>query len=217
MDLPAALPIFPLPGALLLPLARLPLNIFEPRYLEMISQALSGARLIGMIQPRDPAMAETKPALYHIGCAGRLVAYEETDDGRFLITLKGISRFSVARELAVTTPYRQVAANWADFAHDLEPPEAPSEAARLRLSDAFKRYLEANGLKTDWKQVGQTNAASLVTFLAVTCPFTPSEKQGLLECRDAFVRADMLISLFDMAARGQGGPEPADQGAPPLH
>ena len=214
-DLPPTIPIFPLPGALLLPGGRLPLNIFEPRYLDMVTDALSTTRLIGMIQPLDPRMADEPPALYDVGCAGRLTSYQETDDERFLITLSGISRFAVAEELEVMTRYRQVAVDWAPFAIDMEEGPVPSDAAHARLSQAFKNFLDAKGLKTEWEQIERTDAGALVTFLAMVCPFRPSEKQGLLECRDAFERTDMLISLFDIGAHGPAAEDDEDDGAPP--
>ena len=216
-DLPAKIPIFPLPGALLLPGGRLPLNIFEPRYLDMVTDALSTKRLIGMIQPLDPGMADAVPALYHVGCAGRLTSYQETDDDRFLITLSGISRFAVDQELEVTTRYRQVAADWTPFAIDMAGGPVPSDAARTRLCDAFKGFLDAKSMKTDWEQLEHTDASALVTFLAMVCPFSPSEKQGLLECRDAFERTDMLISLFDIGAHGTAADGEDDATPPPVH
>lgn len=208
-DLPQALPVFPLTGALLLPRGHLPLNIFEPRYLAMVDAALSGNRLIGMIQPAEPegeAQAD-KPALSAIGCAGRLTGYRETEDGRYLITLTGICRFRAGPELDGIMPFRQVQPDFAAYRGDLQPVEVDEAAfPRDRLLDALKSYLARRDLKADWESAAGAPAETLVNALAMLCPFEPLEKQALLEAKDWQARVQTLIALLDMAgAETPGG------------
>jgi len=203
-ELPEVLPLFPLPGALLLPGGQLPLNIFEPRYLRMVDDALAGGRMIGMIQPRN-GMADEKPPLYGVGCAGRLTGFNETDDGRYLITLTGIKRFRLAEELAADTPYRQANADFTVFeADDIVDPTAEL-VDRERLEDAMHHYLDAEGLKTDWEAVDEAPTQALVSSLAMGCPFAPNEKQALLEAKSTDVRAECLIALMEMSSAGENG------------
>lgn len=206
-ELPRTIPVFPLSGALLLPRGRLPLNIFEPRYLAMVRAALAGERIIGMIQPTDPDSPSRAPEVYGIGCAGRITAFSETDDGRFLITLTGVTRFRVEEELSAVTPYRQVAADYAPFRDDLDPPEGTAaEIGRDRLLPALKAYLELNGMAADWKAIADAPAETLVNALAMICPFAPSEKQALLEAPTLSDRARVMIALIEMAvAQSAGG------------
>ena len=152
-DLPQRLPVFPLAGALLLPRAELPLNIFEPRYLEMITDAMASERLIGMIQPEPDFEKDERPPLLKVGCAGRITAYAETPDDRILVTLTGVSRFAVVEELDTDLPYRQVVANFHPFAIDLVSDIGASEVNRPALLKAFRDYLNANDMKADWEQV----------------------------------------------------------------
>ncbi len=200
-ELPATLPVFPLSGVLLLPRGKLPLNIFEPRYLEMTQDALGAGRLIGMIQPRradDPAAV---PELYEVGCAGRITQFAETDDGRFLITLTGVCRFAILGELASMRGYRRAQVDWDRFRDDLAP--LPSvELDRDGLVERLKRYFDTQGIKADWNSIGATQDERLVTTLSMICPFEPGEKQGLLECPSLVARAEMLMALLDMAAAG---------------
>jgi Lon protease-like protein len=195
--LPASLPIFPLPGALLLPGGRLPLNIFEPRYLNMVRDAIAGPRLIGMIQPstdsEDPGSAET----YKTGCAGRIVAFQETEDGRFLITLAGLIRFDVARELPLEEGYRRVEPEFDRFRDDLA--EDTDEIDREGLLEALRGYFDVSGLDGDWAAVEKAADEALVTSLAMACPFDPPEKQALLEAMTLGERAETLITLLRMA------------------
>jgi Lon protease-like protein len=195
--LPASLPIFPLPGALLLPGGRLPLNIFEPRYLNMVRDAIAGPRLIGMIQPstdsEDPGSAET----YKTGCAGRIVAFQETEDGRFLITLAGLIRFDVARELPLEEGYRRVEPEFDRFRDDLA--EDTDEIDREGLLEALRGYFDVSGLDGDWAAVEKAGDEALVTSLAMACPFDPPEKQALLEAMTLGERAETLITLLRMA------------------
>ncbi|HLA01781.1 MAG TPA: LON peptidase substrate-binding domain-containing protein, partial [Aestuariivirga sp.] len=166
-DLPETLPVFPLPGALLLPRADLPLNIFEPRYLEMFSDALSGERIIGIIQPKDDSGDGERPDLMKIGCAGRITSYAETVDGRMLVTLTGISRFSIKSELATTTVYRQVVADFNPFAIDLVMDLGAAEVNRPALLTAFKDYLSANNMSADWSEINAASTEVLVNTLSL--------------------------------------------------
>jgi Lon protease-like protein len=209
-DLPAVIPVFPLTGALLLPHTRLPLNIFEPRYLAMVDAAMDGARLIGMIQPRNANedMAK-KPELVGIGCAGRIVEYSETDDGRYQIVLLGIARFRVAHEVDAETAFRQVAADYGAYAGDMI--EAPDIAIpRDRLLAALKPYLHERQMKTDWKSIEEAPAEALVSALCMICPFEPMEKQSLLEAPTLKDRTETLIALLEIAnaSSPSGGRQP---------
>jgi Lon protease-like protein len=198
-DLPQKLPVFPLPGALLLPRADLPLNIFEPRYLEMISDALSGERIIGIIQPRDDSNSAERPELMKVGCAGRITSYAETPDGRMLVTLTGVSRFSLKSELTVDTAYRQVVANFKPFAIDLVMDLGAAEVNRPALLTAFKDYLTANNMSADWSEINAASTEVLVNTLSLLAPYPASEKQALLEAPDLKTRADVLVALTEMA------------------
>jgi hypothetical protein len=208
-ELPAVIPVFPLAGAILLPKGLLPLNIFEPRYLRMIDDALGGARVIGMIQPRENDGA-LKPPLYEVGCAGRITAFQETGDGRYLISLHGLSRFRVASELGAATPYRQVNADYSGFPGDMSEDRSGEAVDRERLFDAMRGYFAAEGLSTDWKEAGAAPAEALVNSLAMGCPFAPNEKQALLEAPTLADRADCLIALMRMSG-GEAPNEPTLQ------
>ena len=198
-DLPSTLPVFPLPGALLLPRADLPLNIFEPRYLEMISDALSGERIIGIIQPKDDSDTGERPGLMAVGCAGRITSYTETPDGRMLVTLTGISRFSIKSELAPKTAYRQVVADFNPFAIDLVMDLGANEVNRPALLTAFKDYLNANNMSADWSEINTASTEVLVNTLSLLAPYPANEKQALLEAPDLKTRADVLVALTEMA------------------
>jgi uncharacterized protein len=198
-DLPPRLPVFPLPGALLLPRAELPLNIFEPRYMEMVTDALAGDRLIGMIQPVAEAASQERPELMPVGCAGRITAYAETPDNRMLITLTGVSRFSVVEELDAGTGYRQVIANFHPYAVDLVSDLGASEVNRPALLKAFRDYLNANDMNADWDQVDAASTEVLVNTLSLLAPYASREKQALLEAPDLKTRADVLVALTEMA------------------
>ena len=202
-DLPQTLGIFPLTGVLLLPRGALPLNVFEPRYLALVEAALSGSRLIGMIQPVEHEDKALKPALSAIGCAGRITAYRETDDNRYLITLTGICRFRVASELATDQPFRQVTADYAPFAGDLVEGD-DSEFPRERMLAALQEYLTRRELKADWRSVMNAPAETLVNALAMLCPFEPAEKQALLEAPGWQERVHTLLALLEMASAGTG-------------
>ena len=205
--LPNVLPVFPIGGAVLLPRGVMPLNIFEPRYLAMVRDAMAGDKLIGMIQPRgggDGAGEKNRPGLFDVGCAGRITEFRETGDGRMIIALTGVARFAVARELDVTTPYRQVMPDFDAFADDAGEPRPLAAAARSALETTLRGYLDTQGLSADWKAVSEADDDSLVTTLSAVCPFDPVERQALLEARDLPARAATLNALMTFA-QGSGG------------
>ncbi len=202
--LPKIIPIFPLAGVLLLPRGTLPLNIFEPRYLKMTADALGAERVIGMVQPRDPAAGDGNPEVYPTGCAGRITRFNETDDGRYLITLAGLCRFEIAQELPVYHGYRRVVPRWEAFAADLAE-GIGSGIDRDRLFGRMRAYFRAQGIDADWQEIKETPDERLVTALAMLCPFEPSEKQALLECPTLAERNDAMIALMEMALRGDDG------------
>jgi Lon protease-like protein len=199
-ELPDTLPVFPLAGALLLPRAELPLNIFEDRYLRMFDAALSGDRLIGMIQTSDDGK---KPALARVGCAGRITSYSETDDGRLLIGLTGICRFEVLGEKKVKTPYRQCNVTYDGFAADLVTENQAKMVNRDAVITAFRQYLEANNMTANWEEVERVSTENLVNTLSQMAPYPAAEKQALLEAPDLQSRADMLIALTELALAKQ--------------
>jgi len=208
-ELPAELPIFPLPGVLLLPGGRLPLNIFEPRYLAMTRRALAGDRLIGMLQPSEAPGAPPPPDVgaadtFPVGCAGRIVAFSETDDGRYLVTLAGLIRFRIAEELPRSPEgFRRVRPDFAPFRADLEP-EDGGPVDRPLLVAALKRYFERHGLTADWAAIEKAPDERLVTSLAMLCPFAPTEKQVLLEAPTLGERAAAMIAILQMGAHEPG-------------
>lgn len=198
-DLSPTLPVFPLTGVLLLPRGLLPLNIFEPRYIAMVDDALASDRLIGMIQPSDPECRARAPEIYPLGCAGRITCFEETDDGRYLITLTGLCRFRVAEELRTIRGYRRIHADWSGFPDDLsESPDQPV-LDRDRLSRALSAYFQRHGISANWDAIAQTPDERLITSLSMICPFAPPEKQALLEVPTLPERAELLLSLIEMA------------------
>lgn len=201
-DLPRVLPIFPLEGVLLLPGGRLPLNIFEPRYLAMFDDALAGHRLIGMIQPCETCRDADMPKVYETGCVGRITSFTETDDGRYLVTLSGIIRFDVGRELP-SGSYRQVEPDYARFAADMD--EDHSAIDRDRLMKVLNAYFEANSIEGDWEAIEQTGDERLVTSLAMICPLGAPEKQALLESMTLTERAEALTAIMEMATHGREG------------
>ena len=198
--LPRQIPIFPLAGALLLPRAQLPLNIFEPRYLTMINDALAGCRMIGMTQPveSDSQSQDVAQAVYEIGCAGRITSFAEVEDGRMLIMLTGISRFSIIKELAVKTPYRQVEADYSTFDDDLKLGHGEEHVNRKQVLNTFRAYLRAHDLETDWKEIRAASNELLVNSLSMIAPFAAAEKQALLEAPNLNARAELLVALTEM-------------------
>jgi Lon protease-like protein len=212
-DLPQSIPIFPLPGALLLPRARLPLNIFEPRYLAMLEDALKTPhRLIGMIQPvglpegraEGPALAR----LHRIGCAGRVTAFQETEDGRYLITLSGVSRFRLKGEVEGFAPYRRANVDWTSFERDLGRSESCEDFDRSGFLAVLARFFETAQLSSDWDSLKEADVELLVNSLSILCPFDPEEKQALLEAPTLDERRETLVTLMEFALRSGG-----DEGA----
>jgi Lon protease-like protein len=199
--LPTELAVFPLTGVLLLPRGRLPLNIFERRYLAMFDDALAGDRMIGMIQPSDPQAGEPPP-LFEIGCAGRITSFNETGDGRYIVALDGVSRFRVAEELPLHRGYRRVIADWSPFAADLAEEEFAFD--RARLVALLQAYFRQQGLSANWDAVDQTPDERLLTSLAMICPFEPSEKQALLEAGCLSDRARLMMGLLEISTAGNG-------------
>jgi Lon protease-like protein len=212
-DLPDVIPVFPLAGALLLPRGQMPLNIFEPRYLAMVDDALSsGRRLIGMIQP-DTAHrgSEDRPSLYRIGCVGRITQLGETGDGRYLMELTGIARFRIVDELSVPTPYRQCRVTYAPFADDFIARRGEDAVDRAALLAALAAFLKANDLKADWDGIENAPNEALVNALAMMSPYGAAEKQALLEAPDLKTRAEILVAVTEIElAKGQ------TEGEPPL-
>ena len=212
-DLPAELPIFPLSGALLLPWGRLPLNIFEPRYLNMILDALGGGRIIGMVQPNydkthgaddEAAQQQAASPIYNIGCAGRIASFEETEDGRLHITLKGLIRFRVTEELEGLRGYRRIKPAYGDFKSDLDvPPKFNLD--RDLLLDRLKRYIEAQAMPISLEVIKGLSDATLVMSLCMICPFDPREKQALLESATMQERTEALLMLLQMGIFDSGG------------
>jgi len=196
-ELPRVLPIFPLEGVLLLPGGRLPLNIFEPRYLAMFDDAMASNRLIGMVQPCEECLGKENPKVYDTGCAGRITSFNETDDGRYLVTLSGLIRFDIERELPPGS-YRLVEPDYARFRTDMD--EDKGTIDRDRLVKVLNTYFEANSIEGDWEAIEQTSDERLVTSLAMICPLGASEKQALLESMTLTERAEALTAIMEMAA-----------------
>ncbi len=208
-DIPEIIPVFPLAGALLLPRGQLPLNIFEPRYLTMIDDAMRGDRLIGMIQPNRNGSDQAIPELARIGTLGRITTWAETDDDRLLITLAGITRFQVAAEVTNGTPYRKVRAGYDDFARDLVYDTDADPIDRDRLLATLKDFVEAQDLSVDWTDISEASDEALVNGLSMLSPYGPDEKQALLEVREIGERAELLIALTEMFLRRDSGSDAA--------
>ena len=206
-DLPQVIPLFPLDGSLLLPRGQLPLNIFEPRYLNMLDDVMAGDRIIGMIQTIGGSRA--RPLLAPVGCAGRVTSYAESSDGRYLITLTGIIRFSTGDELPTRTPYRQVRADYTAWAADLEAPDETAEFVREPMFDALRAYLDRHSLDVDWETAREAPEEALVNSLAMALPFEPGAKQALLEAVDLAERTRTLTALLAIDAASN------DDGLPP--
>lgn len=211
-DLPRRLPIFPLRGAILLPRATLPLNVFEPRYLAMIDHVMSGSRLLGILQPTTSDDGGESPegksfGLHKVGCAGRVTSYRELDDGRYAITLTGVMRFEVLDEAETEHPFRIVSAAYDRFAADLTEGLGEERVDRDNLLRVLKDYLDANQLKTDWTAVQRASNEYLINALSVMAPYGAEEKQALLEAPDLKTRAEVLVALaeIELASQGSGG------------
>jgi Lon protease-like protein len=205
-DLPETIPVFPLPGALLLPRARLPLHIFEPRYLAMLDDTLKTShRLIGMVQPIETPLGDRK--LHSIGCAGRLTGFSETEDGRYMITLSGASRFRIKAEVEGFTPYVRCDVDWAGFERDLGQPEHDGDFDRERFLNVLSRFFAANDLSTDWENLKEADDELLINSLSMLCPFSPEDKQALLEAPSLSTRRETLVTLIEFALRGGSNEE----------
>ena len=204
LDLPQVIPVFPLDRVILLPRGQLPLNIFEPRYLNMIDDAMAGDRVLGMIQPTGGP--RRLPSLSAVGCAGRITSFAETSDGRYLITLTGVARFRVTTELPTQTPYRQVRAAFAPFEADLSSPVGGEEFDREAFLAGLKHYLERRQLEIDWETAEAAPQEALINSLSMALPFEPAEKQALLECPALQDRVEVLTTLMriDAAETGDG-------------
>ncbi|MDE8346743.1 MAG: LON peptidase substrate-binding domain-containing protein [Acidocella sp.] len=215
-DLPEEFAVFPLTGALLLPGGRLPLNIFEPRYLAMVDDAMATGRMFGMVQPdKRLGAGDTGPGLYRIGCLGRISSFSETDDGRYLITLTGLIRFTIVEEIEPLRGYRRVRAALGGFAADISVP--PAEAlpyARADLLEALRRYFANAGVEANWDAISTMPDPTLVVSLCMACPFDADEKQALLEARDEAERARALLALLEINAF-DGGHDDDDDDHPP--
>lgn len=212
-DLPRVIPIFPLTGVLLLPGGKLPLNIFEPRYLIMVRDALADPhRIIGMLQPKipnpndnagDDALSENKTSLYRTGCAGRITGFAESDEGQYMLTLSGVCRFDIAEEISDTGGYRRVMAEYQRFRNDIGDTSdnvlTNPQIDRERLLAAVKEYFTLQNIEASWDAIGATPINSLITSLAMTCPFGPNERQALLEAETLSSRAEIIITLLEMA------------------
>src|ERR1700746_1794181 len=200
-ELPEIIPVFPLPGALLLPRGQMPLNIFEPRYLAMIDDALrAGTRLIGMIQP-DPAHPgpdQAKPHLFRVGCIGRITQFAESGDGRYLIQLTGVARFRIEEELPVATLYRQCRVSYQPFVDDFVARKGEDLVDRKALLRALTEFLKANNLKTDWEGIENAPNEALVNALAMMSPYDVAEKQAMLEAPDLKTRAEILVAVTEI-------------------
>jgi Lon protease-like protein len=211
-DLPQTIPVFPLPGALLLPRGQMPLNIFEPRYLAMVDDALrDGHRLIGMIQP-DVAhsRSEERPVLFRVGCAGRITQLAESGDGRYILELTGIARFQVIEEMTVQTQYRQCRVDYFPFIDDFTARKGEEAVNREALLAVLTDFLKANNLKVDWEGVEAAPNEALVNALAMMSPYGPAEKQAMLEAPDLKTRAEILIAVtqMDLAKKRTSGDPP---------
>lgn len=205
-DLPDVIPVFPLPGALLLPRARLPLHLFEPRYLAMLDDALkTESRVIGMIQPYEDGSGATH--LHRIGCAGRVTAMSETEDGRYMITLSGLSRFRIGDEVEGFTPYRRFAVDYSGFEGDLAECAGDPQMDRPALMSLLERFFEEKGLGTDWDSMKEAEPELLINSLSMLCPFEPEERQALLEAPCLATRRETLITLIEYSLRRGDGTE----------
>lgn len=199
-ELPRDIPIFPLAGALLLPRVELPLNIFEPRYLSMIDMSLSSHRLIGMVQPALDGISDAaRPPLASIGCLGRITGYQETGDGRYYVTLTGVIRYRIEKELDVATLFRQAHVDYSAYEGDLHPGEGEDDINRRKLLETFQRYLDANHMEADWRSVNDAPNEPLVNALSMMAPYGPREKQALLEAKTLNDRAEMLIAMTELS------------------
>lgn len=200
--LPELLPLFPLSSAFLLPMGHLPLNIFEPRYMRMVEDALAGNRMIGIIQPLGDTSGRDASELHRTGCAGKIVEFSETADGRYLIKLAGLYRFNIESEIAASVPYRVARADWQPFREDGKAFKCLN-LDRERLNVLLRAYFSRQQMSCDWKAVDGAPDGKLITCLAMICPFDPGERQALLEAACCRTRADLFMRMLEIAACGQ--------------
>ena len=202
-DLPNTIPVFPISGALLLPRSHLPFHLFEPRYLQMLDDVLKTEnRLIGMVQPYSKDQR-----LHRIGCAGRVTAFSETDDGRYMITMAGLSRFRISNEVEGFTPYRRCKVSWQGFERDLGPAEVDETFDRHKFMRALERYFAEENLATDWDSLQEADGELLINSLSMLCPFEPEDKQALLEAPSLTTRRETLTTLIEYTLRGGSAEE----------
>jgi len=208
-DLPSRIALFPLRGAILLPGATLPLNVFEPRYLEMIGDVMSGSRIVGLVQPQGASSEESPMGkavdLRRVGGAGRVTSYQELDGGRLAIAITGVCRFEIVGEAETGKPYRAATVSYDRFASDFTRGLGEEQIDRSRLIGALRTYLSEHDLKTDWSLIDRAPSELLVNALCVMCPYGPEEKQALLEARDLKSRAEVLVALAEMERAVRGG------------
>ncbi|HKL56191.1 MAG TPA: LON peptidase substrate-binding domain-containing protein [Roseovarius sp.] len=203
VDLPEIIPVFPLPGALLLPRSRLPLHLFEPRYLAMLDDTLkTPGRLIGMVQPHKVPGRDGGTGLHTIGCVGRVTQFSETEDGRYMITLTGLSRFRVIEEVDGFTPYRRAKVSWSGFERDMGPADSDSGFDRDRFMNLLSRYFQARELETDWESLREAEDELLINSLSMLLGFEPEDKQALLEAPSLSTRRETLVTLIEYTLRG---------------
>ncbi|WP_297772135.1 LON peptidase substrate-binding domain-containing protein [uncultured Roseovarius sp.] len=203
LDLPEIIPIFPLPGALLLPRSCLPLHLFEPRYLAMLDDTLkTPGRLIGMVQPNRVPGREGGTGLHSIGCVGRVTQFSETEDGRYMITLTGLSRYRIADEVEGFTPYRRAKVSWAGFERDMGPADGDPGFDRSAFMNILARYFQARELQTDWDSLKEAEDELLINSLSMLLGFEPEDKQALLEAPSLSTRRETLVTLIEYALRG---------------
>jgi len=203
-EAPNVIAVFPLTGALLLPRGELPLNIFEPRYLAMVDDAMKSHRIIGMVQPQESNSYSNVPSLLQVGCAGRITQLAETGDGRYLLTLTGIARFRILEEIPAVTPYRQCRIDFSDFRSDFTPRMGENAVDRESVIRTLRDFAEANQLQIDWNSIHEAPNEALVNALAMMSPYGPKEKQALLEAPDLKARAEVLIAITEIElARGK--------------
>jgi len=203
VDLPEIIPVFPLPGALLLPRSRLPLHLFEPRYLAMLDDTLkTPGRLIGMVQPNKVPGRDGGTGLHTIGCVGRVTQFSETEDGRYMITLSGLSRFRVVEEVEGFTPYRRAKVSWSGFERDMGPADSDPGFDRERFMNLLSRYFQARELQTDWESLREAEDELLINSLSMLLRFEPEDKQALQEAPSLSTRRETLVTLIEYTLRG---------------
>jgi len=203
--LQGTIPLFPLEGVLLLPGSELPLNIFEPRYIALVEDCLRDSRIMGLIQPSGEQPLDGKTPLYSVGCAGRIISFTETEDRRYLITVRGLCRFEILEEKAPVNGSRVIEPDWKKFVTDLNAPDVTNNLDRKKLTELIGICFKQLGIQADWDLISSAESADLIASLAMACPFAPNEKQALLEATTMEDRAELLLSLLEMACFHRDG------------